>query len=64
MASNAPTTPVNADEVSTIGQRWYVLIIMMLAYTINIADRYVMSTVFEPIRPELKLTEPIRHGAI
>ncbi|MFY8075443.1 MAG: MFS transporter, partial [Sphingorhabdus lacus] len=57
MASNAPTTPVNADEVSTLGQRWYVLIIMMLAYTINIADRYVMSTVLEPIRLELKLTD-------
>ncbi len=57
MASNAPTTPVDADEVSTLGQRWYVLIIMMLAYTINIADRYVMSTVLEPIRLELNLTD-------
>jgi hypothetical protein len=36
MASNAPNAPVNADEVSSLGQRWYVLIIMMLAYTINI----------------------------
>ena len=57
MASNAPTTPVNADETSSLGKRWYVLIIMMLAYTINIADRYVMSTVLEPIRLELKLTD-------
>lgn len=39
MASTAPTAPVDVDEVSTLGQRWYVLIIMMLAYTINIADR-------------------------
>ncbi len=57
MASSAPTGTVNADQVSTLGQRWYVLIIMMLAYTINIADRYVMSTVLEPIRLELKLTD-------
>ena len=57
MADNAQTAPVNADDVSTLGQRWYVLIIMMLAYTINIADRYVMSTVLEPIRLELQLTD-------
>ena len=57
MASNAPTTPVNADETSSLGKRWYVLIIMMLAYTINIADRYVMSTVLEQIRLELHLTD-------
>jgi predicted MFS family arabinose efflux permease len=54
MASAAPT---DANTTSTLGQRWYVLIIMMLAYTINIADRYVMSTVLEPIRLELKLTD-------
>ena len=30
MASNAPNAPVNDDEVSSLGQRWYVLIIMML----------------------------------
>ena len=29
----------------------------MLVYTINIADRYVMSTVLEPIRLELQLTD-------
>jgi MFS family permease len=37
--------------------RWYVLGIMMLVYTISIADRYVMSTVLEPIRLELKLSD-------
>jgi MFS family permease len=53
----ASLAPIDADKVSSLGQRWYVLIIMMLAYTINIADRYVMSTVLEPIRLELKLTD-------
>ncbi len=37
--------------------RWYVLIAMCAVYTISIADRYVMSTVLEPIRLELKLSD-------
>jgi predicted MFS family arabinose efflux permease len=53
----ASAVPVDAAKMSTLGQRWYVLIIMMLVYTINIADRYVMSTVLEPIRLELKLSD-------
>ena len=31
-------------------ERWYVLILTCLIYAINIADRYVVSTVLEPIR--------------
>ncbi len=38
-------------------ERWYVLILMLLIYAINIADRYVVSTVLEPIRLELQLTD-------
>ena len=38
-------------------ERWYVLILMCLIYAINIADRYVVSTVLEPIRLELHLTD-------
>lgn len=55
----APTAPSSIDEtqLQSVGVRWYVLIIMMLAYTINIADRYVMSTVLEQIRLELHLTD-------
>jgi MFS family permease len=53
----ASTAPVNADNVSTLGQRWYVLIIMMLVYTISIADRYVLSTLLGPISKEFKLTD-------
>jgi len=40
-----------------IGVRWYVLIMMCLVYTLSIADRYVISTVLEPIRIELGLTD-------
>jgi MFS family permease len=38
-------------------ERWYVLIVMCLVYALNIAARYVVSTVFEPIRLELHLTD-------
>ncbi|HEY4039721.1 MAG TPA: MFS transporter [Burkholderiaceae bacterium] len=37
--------------------QWYVLIMMCAVYTLSIADRYVISTVLEPIRLELRLTD-------
>ncbi len=37
--------------------RWYVLALMCLGYAINIADRYVVTTVMEPMRLELHLTD-------
>ncbi len=37
--------------------RWYALLAMCLVYTVSIADRYVISTVLEPIRLELHLTD-------
>src|SRR3569833_147437 len=37
--------------------RWYVLIAMALVYTLSIADRYVISTLLEPIRLELQLSD-------
>lgn len=53
----ASVAPVKADDVSTLAQRWYVLFIMMLVYTISIADRYVLSTLLGPISKELNLTD-------
>jgi len=44
-------------ESVSIVVRWYVLILTCLIYTINIADRYVVSTVLEPIRLELHLND-------
>jgi predicted MFS family arabinose efflux permease len=38
-------------------QRWYVLLMMCLVYSLSIADRYVISTVLEPIRLELHLSD-------
>jgi MFS family permease len=53
----ASAAPVKVENVSTLGQRWYVLLIMMLVYTISIADRYVLSTLLGPISKELNLTD-------
>ena len=44
-------------EVAPLLQRWYVLIVMCAVYAINIGARYVVTTVFEPIRLELKLSD-------
>jgi len=43
--------------LAPLAERWYVLIVMCVVYAINIAARYVVTTVFEPIRLELKLTD-------
>jgi len=54
-ASNAsPTVPVASDSAFT---RWYVLLAMVGVYALSIADRYVISTLLEPIRLELQLTD-------
>jgi MFS family permease len=55
MASAGPTA-AGVGTGSPV-QRWYVLIMMVLVYTLSIADRYVISTVLEPIRLELQLTD-------
>jgi predicted MFS family arabinose efflux permease len=45
------------SQVAAPVERWYVLIVMCLVYAINIGARYVVTTVFEPIRLELALTD-------
>lgn len=37
--------------------RWYVLAVMTIAYSLSIADRFSISTVIEPIRLELHLSD-------
>ncbi len=53
----ATAPSIEIDESASLSLRWYVLFVTMLVYTLNIADRYVMSTVLEPIRLELKLSD-------
>jgi predicted MFS family arabinose efflux permease len=47
----------SSPQSSSLIERWYVLIMMCLVYTLSIADRYVVSTVLEPIRIDLHLTD-------
>src|SRR6202522_1187813 len=54
--STAAIDVPRADAPSSI-LRWYVLILTCLIYAINIADRYVVSTVLEQIRLELRLDD-------
>ncbi len=54
---NINAIAVPRSHLATPVERWYVLIVMCLVYAINIAARYVVTTVFEPIRLELHLTD-------
>ena len=47
------TTSAPFDAV----RRWYVLGLLMLVYALNIADRFVMSTLIEPIKADLGLSD-------
>jgi predicted MFS family arabinose efflux permease len=55
-ATSLPAPPV-ASVTTTLTARWYVLVMMCLVYTLSIADRYVISTLLEPIRLELQLSD-------
>jgi MFS family permease len=55
LSVNAISLP--RSEAPSAVERWYVLIVMCAVYAINIAARYVVTTVFEPIRRELQLTD-------
>ena len=39
------------------GERWYVLAVLTVVYALNIADRFSISTLIEPIRLELHLSD-------
>src|ERR1700722_904041 len=45
------------SQLTTLGRRWYVLIVLTLVYALSIADRYVMSTLIEPIKADLHLSD-------
>src|SRR5215471_18001921 len=53
----AAALSVPMPQSASLAERWYVLIMMCLVYTLSIADRYVVSTVLDPIRIELHLTD-------
>ncbi len=47
------TQPVDAG----VARRWYVLLVLTLVYALSIADRFVMSTLIEPIKADLGLSD-------
>ena len=49
--------PVETPASASVLLRWYVLLMMMMVYTISIADRYVVSIVLGPLQAELKLND-------
>ena len=44
-------------QSASLAERWYVAMMMCLVYTLSICDRYSISTVLEPIRRELHLSD-------
>jgi MFS family permease len=44
-------------EAAANGDRWYVLAVLTIVYALNIADRFSISTLIEPIRLELHLSD-------
>jgi MFS family permease len=46
----------SADSIS-VARRWYVLFMLMLVYALSIADRFVISTLIEPIKADLGLSD-------
>ena len=57
VAAETSALGLAAPQSASFAERWYVLIMMCLVYTLSIADRYVVSTVLDPIRRELHLTD-------
>ena len=53
--SASQATPVGGPALPA--DRWYVLAVLTIVYALNIADRFSISTLIEPIRLELHLTD-------
>jgi len=55
----APTPDAHrtVPDTASLAERWYVAITMCVVYTLSICDRYSISTVLEPIRKELHLSD-------
>jgi hypothetical protein len=52
----AVADPPEAERAGA-ARRWYVLSILTLVYALSIADRFVMSTLTEPIKADLRLSD-------
>src|ERR1700733_2066983 len=52
-----PDIAAPSDLTNPLTRRWYILDMLALVYALNIADRFVMSTLIEPIKAELQLSD-------
>jgi MFS family permease len=57
MSNQAPAVPVNEGNAALDWDRWYVLLLLTVAYALNVADRYVVNTLIEPIKHEFGLSD-------
>jgi predicted MFS family arabinose efflux permease len=55
--TDTPVLTARDANAPSLWVRWYVLVMMCGVYTFSIADRYMISTLLEPIRLELKLSD-------
>ena len=56
-AASPPDQRRAPGDTTSLAERWYVAITMCVVYTLSICDRYSISTVLEPIRQELHLSD-------
>ena len=56
-AARESTVPGAPPAPSAPRDRWYVLAVLTVVYALNIADRFSISTLIEPIRQELRLSD-------
>jgi MFS family permease len=47
----------STEPAASIATRWYVLLLLTAVYTLNIADRFMISTLIEPIKADLQLSD-------
>jgi MFS family permease len=45
------------ERGASIAARWYVLVVLTAVYAVNIADRFMISTLIEPIKADLQLSD-------
>jgi predicted MFS family arabinose efflux permease len=53
--SGEASSGLRAEALSSA--RWYVLFVLSLAYAVNIADRFVVNSLIEPIKKEFQLSD-------
>ena len=56
-ADQVPASSSSLMDTHAPRNRWYVLGVLTIVYALNIADRFSISTLIEPIRLEMRLSD-------